>query len=427
MKEKIAELRARFDDLDADRRLILIAAIGVAILTLWAALAQVDEVTRGTGKVIPSSRAQLVQAADPAVVREILVRSGQQVKKGQLLVRLDASEAESALGQLETESERLAVRAERLSQEARGESGLGCEPGTVCESERGLQQARLAAAQSQQRALSAAIEQRRRDLGEANATVASLESSLALARQQVSMLQPLAEQGIVPRTELLTAQREAVDLQGRLSAARQGVARAQAAVSQAQADLSSAQLDFREQTLTERSEVEAQLAVNQETMRGAVARRNRNELRAPADGVVNDVKVNTVGGFVAPGEQLMQVIPVGERLLVEARIKPGDIGFISVGDPAVVKVTAYDFSIYGALNGKVQQVSADSIYDEVERQAYYTVLVETDQSFISSGGSRFPILPGMVCEIEVITGFKSVLSYLLKPIKKAFGQALTER
>ena len=425
---KFAELRQRFDDLDADRKLILIAAVGVAILIFWAAIAQVDEVTRGTGKVIPSSRAQLVQAADPAVVREILVRSGQHVKKGQLLVRLDDSESDSALGQLETENERLAVRAERLRQEADGGAArLGCEPGSVCESERNLQEARLATAQSQQRALSAAVEQRRRDLGEANATASSLESSLGLARQEVSMLQPLAEQGIVPRTELLSAQREVVDLQGRLSAARQGIARAQAAVRQAQADLSSAELDFRQQTLAESSEVEAQLAVNKQSIRGATARRDRNELRAPAEGIVNNVQVNTVGGFVSPGDELMQVVPIGEKLLVEARIRPSDIGFIKVGDRAIVKVTAYDFSIFGALSGRVQQVSADSIYDEVEREAYYTVLVETDQSFISNRGNRFPILPGMVCEIEIITGYKSVLNYLIKPISKAFGQALTER
>lgn len=425
---KFAEIRAKFDELEADSKLILISAIGVALLTLWGAVAQVDEVTRGIGKVIPSSRAQLVQAADPAVVREILVRSGQHVKMGQLLVRLDDSEADSALGQLETENERLAVRADRLGREAQGEAGrLGCEPGSVCDSERGLQEARVAAAKSQQRSLSAAIEQRRRDLGEANATVTSLSSSVTLAREEMSMLQPLAEQGIIPRTELLTAQREVVDLQGRLAAARQGVARSRAAVRQAQADLSSAELDYRQQTLAERSEVEAQLAINQETIRGAVARRDRNELRAPADGVVNDVQISTVGGFVAPGELLMQVIPVGEKLLIEARVKPRDIGFISVGDPAMVKVTAYDFSIFGALTGKVQQVSADSIYDEVDREAYYTVLVETDESFISSGGSEFAILPGMVCEIEIITGRKSVLSYLFKPISKAFGRALTER
>src|SRR5690606_12934727 len=162
--------------------------------------------------------------ADGAVVKEILVRSGQSVKKGQLLVRLDDSEAASQLGQLETENERLSMRAERLRQEALG-GELGCEEGTACAEERPLQEVRMAAAQAEQRSLSAAVEQRRRDLSEGQATVNSLENSLRLAREQVQMLQPLAQKNIVPQTELLTAQREMVDTQGRLAAARQGVAR----------------------------------------------------------------------------------------------------------------------------------------------------------------------------------------------------------
>ncbi|HSG33001.1 MAG TPA: HlyD family type I secretion periplasmic adaptor subunit [Sphingomonadaceae bacterium] len=411
---------------DASRRLIAICGGGLALFVVWSSLAQVDEVTRGTGKVIPSSKAQLVQAADPATVREILVRSGQTVKQGQLLVRLDDAEASSQLGQLETENERLSVRAERLRQEAEGGT-LGCEEGTLCAEERRLAEVRQAAARSEENALAAAVEQRRRDLTEGQATVTSLTSSLQLAREQVDLLRPMAQQGIIPQTELLAAQREVVDLQGRLSAAREGVARAQAAVRQAQADLNSSRLDFRQQALAERSEVATRIAVNEESIRGAEARRNRNELRSPVDGIVNDVQITTVGGFVSPGEMLMQVVPVGDKLLVEARVRPSDIAFIKVGDRANVSVTAYDFSIYGGLTGRVQQVSADSVYDEVEQEAYYVVLVETDKSYISSGNTRLPILPGMICNVEIITGRKSVLSYILSPVERALGEALTER
>jgi len=169
------------------------------------------------------------------------------------------------------------------------------------------------------------------------------------------------------------------------------------------------------------------MAVNEETIRGAQARQKRNELRAPADGVVNNVQVTTVGGFVNAGETIMQVIPIGDKLLVEARIAPSDIAFIKVGDRANVKVTAYDFSIFGGLSGTVQQVSADSIFDEVERQTYYTVLIETDRSYIMRSGKRLPIVPGMICDVEILTGRKSILSYLLKPVSKAFNEALTER
>ena len=416
----------RFKTWDSSRRLIALSAVGMAILVTWSAFAQVDEITRGTGRVIPSSKAQLVQPAEPALIEEILVRGGQTVKRGQLLVRLDDAQSSSELGQLQTENERLSVRAQRLAQEAGG-GGLGCADGTVCADERSLQQARLATARSQQGALAAAVEQRRRDLQEAQATIAALEDSVRLASEQVQMLEPLARQNIVPQTELLTAQRELVDVRGRLSAARQSAARSSAAIQQAQADLSAARNEFRQQALNERSEVTTRIAVNAETIRGAEARQQRNELRSPADGIVNDVQITTVGGFVNAGEKIMQIVPIGDNLLVEARVAPSDIAFIKVGDRANVKVTAYDFSIFGGLPGRVQQVSADSIFDEVERQAYYTVLVETDRAYIVRNGQRLPIVPGMVCDVEILTGRRSVLAYLLKPVSKAFDEALTER
>lgn len=416
----------RFHGWDSSRRLIAVASAGLLILIVWAAFAQVDEVTRGTGRVIPSSEAQLVQPSEPATIAEILVRGGQTVKRGQLLVRLDDAQSSSELGQLQTENDRLAVRAQRLSQEAGGGS-LGCEEGTVCAEERNLQQARMATARSREGSLGAAVEQRRRDLSEAQATIASLEDSVRLSREQVQMLEPLARQNIVPQTELLTAQRELVDVQGRLSAARQAAGRASASIREAQADLSGARSEFRQQALNERSEITTRMAVNEETIRGAAARQQRNELRSPADGIVNDVQITTVGGFVNAGEKIMQIVPVGDKLLVEARVAPSDIAFIKVGDRANVKVTAYDFSIFGGLRGRVQQISADSIFDEVERQAYYRVLIETDRSYISRGGQRLPIVPGMICDVEILTGSRSILEYLLKPVSKAFDEALTER
>jgi adhesin transport system membrane fusion protein len=225
----------------------------------------------------------------------------------------------------------------------------------------------------------------------------------------------------------MAAQRDQVDTQGKLSAARQAVARGQAAVQQAQADFEAAKFDFRQQALNERSEIATKIAVNEQTIKGAEARTARNELRAPADGIVNDVQVTTEGGFVTAGEMLMQVVPVGEKLLIEARISPKDIAFIKVGDRANVKVTAYDFSTYGGLTGRVEQVSADSIYDEAERQAYYTVVVETQRSYISHGTQKLPIVPGMICDVEIVTGRKSVLSYLTTPLTRGLESSLRER
>lgn len=419
-------LRSRIAEWDANRRLIATAALGVFLLILWAAFAQTDEVTRGMGKVIPSSKTQVVQPAEPATISAILVRNGQAVKKGQVLVRLDDAQSSSELGQLQTENTRLSARSQRLAIEASG-GAMGCDEGTLCSEERRLAEVRRATARSREAALASAIEQRRRDLSEGQATVAALENSAKLAQDQVNMLQPLAAKGIVPKTELITAQRDLVDTRGRLSAARQGLARAQAAIGEAQAQLNSARLDFRQQALSERSEVNTKIAVNEETIRGAEARQQRNELRAPSDGIVNDVQITTVGGYVNAGEKIMQVVPVGDRLFVEARIKPSDIAFIKIGDPANVKVTAYDFSVFGGLRGTVQQISADSIYDEVDREAYYLVVVQTDKAFIERRGQKLPIVPGMICDVEIVTGRKSILTYLLKPVAKAFDEALTER
>lgn len=404
-------------------QITIAAATGFVLFLLWASFAKVDEVTRGQGRVIPSSKVQIIQSAEPSTIKEILVRSGQTVKKGQLLVRLDNTSSQSELGQLETENQRLSQRAARLESEG---GGAACADGS-CGDEGRLLQVRRSALQSQLAALSASVDQRQRDLGEGRATANALEGSLRLAQQQVGMLAPLAAKNVIPQTELLSAQREVVDLQGRLAAARQAISRSEAAVREARAEVSRARFDFQQDALNERSQLTTKMAVNQQTIRGAEGRVARSEIRAPARGVVNDLAVNTVGGFVNAGEQILQIVPLGDKLLIETRVTPRDIAFLKVGDPANVKVTAYDFSVYGGLKGRVVRVSADSIYDEVERQAYFTVVVETDKSFLEASGRRLPITPGMMCDVEILTGKKSILSYLLKPVLKVTGSALTER
>lgn len=416
----ISRIKDGWHGLDSSRRLIAICTGAIALVGLWAGFAQVDEITRGTGKVIPSSKVQLVQAVESSVIGAIFVRSGEPVKKGQILGRLESAQSQAQRGQLDAESARLTARAARLQGEGTG-AGSDCGEGSICAEETQLAAARRATAASRQSALSAAVEQRRRDLSEGQATVTGLEGGLRLAQQQVDTLAPMVAKKVIPQTELLAAQRDVVDIQGRLAAARQGVARAAAAIREAQAQASEAQFDFRQQALAERSEVATKLAVN-EAIKGSAA-----ELRAPVTGFVNDVRVSTVGGFVNAGDMIMQIVPQGDKLLVETRVTPKDIAFLKVGDPTVVKVTAYDFSIYGGLKGKVTNISADSIYDEVERQAYYIVMVETDRAFIEKNGRKLPIMPGMVCDVEIITGSKSILSYLFKPVLKALGQAMTER
>jgi adhesin transport system membrane fusion protein len=407
------------------RMIIVASAAAFLLFLIWAMLAQVDEVTRGQGKVIPSSKMQVITAADPATVSEIFVHSGQTVKKGELLVRLDNPESQSELGQIKAETESLEARAARLTAEGMG-SSVSCQGGD-CAGEQALRAARQSALNSKVAALHATADQARRDAAEAAATASSLQSSLALAQHQVQMLEPLAAKSIVPQTDLLDKRREVVDLQGRIAAAREQQGKALAAVREAEAQAAQAGFEFKQQALDERSQVQSKIAVNEQSLLGAEGKLNRTELRSPVDGVVNDVQVTTIGGYVQPGQKIMEVVPMGEKLLVETRVKPSDIAFIKVGDRALVKVTAYDFSIYGGLEGRVVQVSADSIYDENEKQAYFTVIVETDKSFLETAGHRLPITPGMMTDTQIITGRKSVLNYLLKPVLKARSEALRER
>jgi adhesin transport system membrane fusion protein len=407
-------------------RLVIVAsACAFLLFLIWAALAPVDEVTRGQGRVIPSSKVQIIQAAAPATLSELLVRGGERVHKGQLLARLEDPQSSSELGQIQAETESLEARAQRLQAEANGGT-IDC-TGPECHNEFALRAARLAALQCKVAGLNATADQHRREAAEAAATASSLQNSLGLAQKQVAMLEPLASKHIVPQTELLDARREVIDLQGRIAAAREQQSRAQAAVREALAQSSEATATFRQEALDEHSQVATKIAVNEQSLRGAEGKLNRNELRSPVDGVVNDVQVTTIGGFVQPGQKVMEVVPLGDKLLVETRVKPRDIAFIKIGDKALVKVTAYDFSIYGGLEGRVVQVSADSIYDEVEKEAYFNVIVETDRNYLTFEGRELPITPGMMCDTEIITGRKSVLTYLLKPVLKARSDALRER
>ena len=408
----------RREPLTGSQRIIVVSAIGFLVFIIWAMLAKVDEVTAGQGTVIPSSKVQLIQATEAATVSELLVRSGQQVKKGQLLARLDNPQSR----QIQAETQALEARSARLASEGLGAgsaNGLAGEEAT-------LSAVRRQALSSRMSALRSSAEQRRREAAEAGAMISSLSRSLALAQENVNRLAPLAARNIVPQTDLSDAQREVVDIQGRIAAAREQQGRAMAAVSEAQSQASEANFQFRQEALNERSQVEQKIAVNEQSL-GGRGPLGRLELRSPVDGIVNDVKVTTIGGFVNGGEKVMEVVPLGEKLLVETRVKPSDIAFIKVGDRALVKVTAYDFSTYGGLDGKVVQVSADSIYDDAEKQAYFTVIVETEKSYLDSGTRRLPITPGMMTDTQIITGRKSVLSYLLKPVLKARSEALRER
>lgn len=417
------------------RAVILAVGACLVFFLLWASFTQLDEVTRGAGRVIPSSSTQSVQSPDPGVVREILVRTGQSVERGEVLVRMDDTLTSADLGELEARSRALRARRARLSViEAQGSEAdfvcpedIAADTPEVCATQRALLAADLENIADRVAIAEQRLEQRRRALSEARARIATYTDGVALAREQLDLVQPMVEANVLPRTELLEAERAANEQRGLLEAAREAAQGAQAAVREAEAELREIASNFRREALIELNEVGQEIAVIQETLRGAEDRVSRTEIRSPVTGTVNAIAVTTLGSYVNPGEEILSVVPRDDTLLIEARIRPSDIAFIRPGQEANIKVTAYDFAIYGGLDGVVTFVSSDSVYDAERDETYFLVQLETPVAYLERGGERFPISPGMVTQAEIITGRKSVMDYLLKPVTRAWSQALRER
>ncbi len=419
----------------AGGHIIKIVGFLIVAFMAWAALTTLEEVTRGDGRIIPSSKMQVIQSAEPGVVRDILVREGQRVEKGAILARLDNTLTSSGLGELSSRANALEASVARLRIEyERGFDAVYACPAEVakaapnaCANEQNLRTARRLTLQSQLRVLTERIEAKKRELSAAQANLDSTGRSLVIARDEMALITPLAQSQVVAATDLLKTRREVSELEGRQSTDQESIARVQAELREANLQYEAQTINFRQEALAELTEKQAELAVVRESMRAAADRVNNTDIRSPVGGIVNTLYVNTVGGFVNAGTRVMDIVPVEDQLLVEAKVRPQDIAFIHPGQRATVKVTAYDFSIYGGLDGRVEQVSASSIYDDMTRETFYTVLVKTEKSSLRHNGVENPILPGMVTSVDILTGEKSVLNYLLKPINKARAEALRER
>ncbi len=413
---------------------LLIAALIVSFVA-WAGWAKLDEVTRGEGRVIPSSKTQLVQSLEGGIVKELLVRTGDTVRKGDVLARIDDTGFSSNLGEVKAKLLTLEARTTRLRHEATGDlltdpvfaAALQETSAALTGNETSLFQARRNSLQTQLAILKERVEQRTRELGEVRAAMTRFESNLRLANEEMQLKQPLAERGIVPKTDIIRLQRDIADTEGQIATQNESIPKLEAAIREAQGQVKEQEEKFRQEARTELSEAEAELAVSQETLRGATDRVVRADIRSPVDGVVNQINSNTVGGVVQAGQTLMEIVPLEDALFVEAKIKPSDIAFVHPKQPAVVKITAYDFSIYGGLEGTVERISADSVYDEEARQSFYLVTIKTLENQLKSEKEELPIIPGMVASVDILTGKKSVLDYLLKPINKARAEALRER
>ncbi|HUE46298.1 MAG TPA: HlyD family type I secretion periplasmic adaptor subunit [Aestuariivirgaceae bacterium] len=411
--------------------IVLMFSAGIA----WAGWAELDEVTRGEGQVIPAGRNQVVQSLEGGIVEDILVRAGDHVAQGDLLLRIDDTGFASDLGELIAKEASLKTRLLRLRHELEGDAASPPElpaelrelaPETVA-AELELHDMRRRSLAGQRYVLEERVQQRRRELDEIAVNQARLDANLELAREEEALKKPLAERGVVPRTDVIRLQREIADLEGQLAGSKELRPRLEAAVREAEGQVKELELRFREEAQAELSQATAEYAIVRETMRSARDRVVRTEIRAPVSGIVNKLNVNTIGGVVSAGENLVEIVPVDDQLRVEVKVRPSDIAFVHPNQPALVKISAYDFSIYGGLEGAVEKISADTSVDEDTREVFYLVTVRTEDSALGTGEETLSIIPGMVASVDIMTGKKTVLDYLLKPINKARQEALRER
>jgi len=367
---------------------LTLAGLLIFVVSAWWAI--LDEVTVGTGKITPSTHAQVIESLDGGIVSAMLVREGDIVERGQMLARLDPTRFQSNYGESAARVRALRASSERLRSELTGEP--------LRFSEESMREPELVARERQ------LYESRRRNLNE---TVANLQKTYQLVMSELRMTQPLVAKGAASEVEVIRLQRQATELQGKIDEARNQFA-----------------VRAREEQVKNNADLDAQI----QAMSGKADQVDRATLFSPVRGIVKDIQVTTVGGVLQPGGKLMEIVPLEDQLLVETRINPRDIAYIRPGLPATVKVTAYDSSIYGNLTGLVEVVSPDTLQDEVRRdQFYYRVYVRTKSAELQNkSGQRFPILPGMVANVEIKTGQKSVMDYLIKPLNKV-NEALRER
>ena len=438
--------RSRRDDLDfmrdvdaAARRsgnrfafiLTLLSVAAVGALVVWADRAMLDEITRGDGRVVPSSRTQIIQNLEGGILAEIRVREGDIVRKGAVLVRIENTAARTTYR--ETRGRYLAV----LARIARLEAELADRaiefPGAVTRQapalmtgERALFAARKSRVDTELRMASAQADQRRQEIAELRGRQTQAARTLNITREEHRITEPLVETGVMSRVTLLRLEREISTLEGDLEAVRLGVPRAKKALEEARHRRRAIAAAFRAEAQESLNRQRGELKSLEETMVAGKDRVTRTEVRSPVFGTVKDIKLSTIGGVIRPGEEIMEIVPLDDTLLVEAKIRPADIAFLRPDQPASVKITAYDYSIYGGLKSRVERISADTIEDE-RGDRFYRVHLRTETNALLHKGNRLPIIPGMTAAVEIQTGQKTVLDYLLKPVLKARERALRER
>ena len=412
------------------RAKILLRSIGVAIAIalMWVAVTRIDEVTRGEGKVIPSRQLQVLQSLDGGVVSEILVHEGDVVEQGQILLRIDQTRFVSSVRESRAQTLALQAKAARLRALSDGVPFVVPpevakeDPKTAAEEQR-LYESRSNELETTKSIARQQLSQRQQELVEARARHDQAAKAHDFASKELAVTKPLIASGAVSEVELLRLERDVARFRGERDMAAAQISRIQAAIAEAGHKLDEVTLAFRNEAGKELAETMAKLNSLSEGSVGLEDKVTRSVLRSPVKGTVKRLLINTVGGVVQPGKDVVEVVPLEDSLLLEARVQPRDIAFLSPGQKAVVKFTAYDFSIYGGLEGRLEHIGADTVVDE-KGNAFYMVRVRTNQSFL---GDNLPVIPGMIAEVDIVTGEKSLLMYLLKPVLRAKARAFTER
>ncbi len=429
------------------RALSVIVALMFLCLILWAAVADVDEVTHAEGQVVGSQRTQTIQNLEGGILREVQVHEGQIVEKGAVLAQLDNEMAESAFRDAVSKAMENSLAIIRLEAEHRGEKpvfpedlrrwltsrlGRDVDSKTLARA-RQLMRDQEYAWQSRQHQLDADLEvlraqyeQRQREVEEQEARKAQLEKSYEIAVEQRDTAAELMRRRNFARMEFLGLEAKVVELKGQIDMLAASIPKAQAAAQESRQRIAAREAEQKANITQEITKRRLELTSLRETISAGGDRVKRTELRAPVRGTVKQIHINTVGGVVKPGEPIMEIVPLDDTLLVEARVQPKDVAFLRPGQDVMVKVSAYDFSIYGGLDGKLESVSADTIEDK-RGDLHYVVKVRTQKTAIEHHGETLPIIPGMMVTADILIGKKTVLDYLLKPILKAKQNALRER
>ncbi|HEV7659665.1 MAG TPA: HlyD family type I secretion periplasmic adaptor subunit [Allosphingosinicella sp.] len=429
----LEDLTTKLKPRAASSMLLWIILAFVVAFFLWAGLTELDRTVRGQGRVVPSSQLQVVSNLEGGVIQDILVRSGQQVRAGDPLIRLDRTQTSAEFGSGEATLSALTMKIARLEAEVGGREPAypaASDPGLADQIriEQSLHAARMADLSAITGAASARINQAERAVAEAQATYQSRSSAFEQRRNEARLIRPLVERGIEPRLSLVQAESAANIARSDMEAANEVISRARGGVAEARSTLAQARQEWRAQAGTELATAQAEYAARRRALPALADRASRTVLRAPLAGRIHRVLVTTRGGSIRPGEPVVEIVPSNETLLVEAQISPTDIAFVRMGQQARVAITAYDRSIYGVLEGTVVSISPDATVNERTGESFYTVKVRTAANALHDRlGTAMPIGVGMTAEVDLLGDKRSILQYILSPITRLGETALREQ